>query len=186
MAYTRNFGMRGFENIVRDGRFRVPRTGNPFVIGSPVTLDPDNPGLLKQADAGQDAGQMCGVAIYEHITKRGEDPLLSSPTDGPYRFVPLGQYAQMMHGPGTKVWFKNTDDQLLYDGRSVEGGGLLADSVITTLETITDGKSGLKPGMFLGAAANGQYAVVAAAADAWFVIEQANPSTGVVEARFTF
>lgn len=183
MSYTRNFGMRSFENVVRDGRFRVPATGTPLPIGSPVTLDPDNPGLLKQAGDAAARGPQSGVVVYEHITARGVDPLLSSSVDAPYNVVPLGQYAQMMHGAGTKVWFKNTGDKALYDGRSIAGGGLLADSVVSALEA---NPTTLKPGDGLVPDADGKFRKTTGTESAWLTIEQANPSTGVVEARFTF
>jgi hypothetical protein len=32
MSYSRNFGFRSFENIVRNGRFRAPATGTPILM----------------------------------------------------------------------------------------------------------------------------------------------------------
>jgi hypothetical protein len=181
MSYGRNFGMRSFENVVRDGRFRVPSTGTPFKIGAPVMLDPDNPGRLKAATEAVAPSQACGLVVFEHIQNKS-DALVTN-HDAPYNQVPLGQYAQMMHGAGAKVWFMNTEDKALYDGRVQEGGGLLDDSV-----DVAD----LSPGDGLVPAGNGKFRTTDGSdtADiggaAWLVVEQANPSTGRVEARLTF
>lgn len=174
MSYSRYFGMRSFENVVRDARFRVPRDGDPMKIGSPVQLDDDNPGQLMQAAAAAGPGANSGLLIFEHIQNKSDQ--LTTVYDSPYDQVPLGQYAQMMHGPGTKVWFMNVKAKVMYDGRLSNEGGLLDDGLDV---------STLKPGDGLVAAADGKFAK-GAAADAWMIVEQANPSTGRVEARLTF
>ena len=184
MSYSRNFGMRSFENVVRDGRFRVPATGTPFKIGAPVQLDPDNPGRLRAAPAAAAPGQNCGLVVFEHIQNKSD--ALTTVYDSPYDQVPLGQYAQMMHGGGAKVWFMNTDDKVLYDGRVQAAGGLLADSV--DVATLKPG-DGLVPdgaGKFRAAADADGAGAGTALEPAWLVVEQANPSTGRVEARLTF
>lgn len=181
MSYSRNFGMRSFENVVRDGRFRTPAGEAPFEIGAAVQLDPDNAGFLKLADEAAAPSQNCGLVIFEHIQNKSD--ALTTVYDNPYNQVPPGQYAQMMHGPGTKVWFRNTDDKVLYDGRTQAGGGLLADGV-----TVAD----LQPGDGLVPDGAGKFRATdgSGTADiggtAWLVVEQANPSTGRVEARLTF
>jgi len=181
MGYSRYFGMRSFENIVRDARFRVPATGNPFKIGAPVMLDDANPGRLKAATEAAAPGPNCGLVIFEHIQNKSDN--LTTSHDSPYDQVPLNQYAQMMHGQGVKVWFKNQADKTLYDGRTQLGGSLLDDSVVV---------ADLSPGDGLVPAGNGKFRVTdgTTTADvggtAWLIVEQANPSTGLVEARFTF
>jgi hypothetical protein len=177
MAYTRNFGMRGFENVIRDGRFRVPATGNPLVIGSPVQLDSANPGRLVQCAAAAVPGQNAGVVVFEHIIYRSDT--LVTHIDAPYDTVPLGQYAQMMHGPGAKVWFRNTAAKTLYDGRVRAAVTPVAGNLTTFV-----------PGDTLAVAAGGTWAKSATAP--WFVIEQvvvpdpAVNTVGLVEARFIF
>lgn len=175
MSYSRNFGMRSFENVVRDGRFRVPKTGTPLKIGAPVQLDADNVGFLEPAAAAAAPGPNVGIVVYEHIQNKSD--ALTTVYDSPYDQVPLGQYAQMMHGPGAKVWFRNTTDKALYDGRTQTGGALLADSV--DLAALAIG-TGLVPD---GA---GKYRAAGAGEGAWLVVEQVNPATGRVEARLTF
>lgn len=176
MSYSRYFGMRSFENVVRSGRFRAPASGTPIKIGAPVVLDPAsaNNAFFKPAAAGDGPGANAGLAIFEHIQNKSD--ALTTNLDAPYDEVPLAQYAQMMRGPGVKVWFKNLPAKTMYDGRVRPAGGLLAASVnVATLDI----------GAFLGPDGNGKYAVVAEA-DAWLVVENVNPNTGVVEARLTF
>ena len=185
MSYSRYFGMRSFENVVRNGRFRVPAAGagggTPFRIGEPVMIDPDNPGFMKRAGAAQAPGANCGLVVFEHIQNKSD--ALTTVYDSPYDKVPNGQYAQIMRGPGTKVWFKRHAAKTLYDGRTQEAGSLLAAGV--DLAT-------LKPGTGLVPDANGNFVVASAgdettpADEAWLVVEQVNPDTAVVEARFTF
>lgn len=171
MAYGRNFGMRSFENVVRDGRFRVPATGTPLRIGEGVMLDPANPGRLMRATAGVAPSANCGIVVFEHIQNKSD--ALTTNHDGPYNEVPLGVYAQMMHGPGTKVWFKNTPLKTLYDGRQRAA----FDFVVGGLGTIAVG-DGLSP--------DGAGKWSEDATTPWLVVEQVNPTTGLVEARFTF
>ena len=179
MSYSRNFGMRSFENVVRDGRFRVPATGTPFKIGAPVTIDPANPGRLKAAADGGAPGAASGLVIFEHIQNKS-DALVTN-VDAPYDQVPLGQYAQMMHGPGAKVWFKNTADKALYDGRTQPGN----DPISTDVETLAIG-DGLVPDGAGGFRKTDGTDAAGTGGDAWLVVEQVNPSTGLVEARLTF
>src|SRR4051812_41103344 len=174
MAYHRGFGMRSFENVVRDGRFRVPKTGTPLVIGSPVMLDPAAAGFVKQATAAAKPSANTGIVVYEHIQNKSD--ALTTIYDAPYSTVPLGQYAQMMHGPGAKVWFKTAVDKVLYDGRTQTTVNLLDAAVNTYL--IGDG---------LVPSADGQWAKGNGTTDVnWLIVEQVNTTTGIVEARFTF
>lgn len=186
MSYSRNFGMRSFENIVRDGRFRAPKTGTPFLIGAPVQVNPVNPGAagygeFRAAPEAITPDPTCGLVVFEHIQNKSD--ALTTVYDAPYNQVPLGNYAQIIHGVGTKVWFRNTVDKTLYDGRVQAGGGLLVDG--TDLTT-------LKPGTGLVPDGNGKLRTTDGSdtadvgGDAWLVVEQCNPSTGRVEARFTF
>lgn len=172
MSYGRNFGMRSFENIVRDARFRVPATGSALKIGEGVMIDTASAGRLKQATVGVAPSANCGIVVYEHIQNISDALTLSD--DSPYTLVPLGVYAQMIHGPGTKVWFKNTSDATLYDGRVRTGVTMVSPS---NLSSIAVG-DGISPD------GSGGWSEDASAP--WLIVEQVNTSTGLVEARFTF
>lgn len=185
MAYSRNFGMRSFENIVRDGRFRAPTTGTPFLIGAPVMLDASAAGFVKAATEAVAPSANCGVAVFEHIQNKSD--ALTTYADSPYNSVPLGQYVQMVHGGGAKVWLKNTSDKTLYDGR-VQAGVTILDNgsgAAMDLTTLAPG-TGLVPdgaGRWRKTDGSGTANV---GGTAWLVVEQVNTSTGLVEARFTF
>jgi hypothetical protein len=172
MGYSRNFGFRSFENIVRDGRFRTA-AGSAHVIGAPVVLDANTPGFLEAAGAGVAPGPAAGVVVYEHLL-----PTEIKQTYSDVNTVPGGAYAQIVHGQGTKVWFKNTAQKTMYDGDVHAAAGLLAASVVV---------ANLAPGDQLTPDGSGKFKVGNGTTDgAWLVVEQANSSTGVVEARFTF
>lgn len=186
MPYTRNFGMRSFENVVRAARFRVPANATEFdddggqdglaLIGTAVKIDADNEGFLTRPDAGEAPGAHCGVVVYEHIQRMGTDPFLTTAQD--FEVVPAGQYAQIMRGPGVKVWFKNTEASTSYDGRVTPG------------RTLVEGLADLNVGDGLTYGGNGTWVAAAgggaegADAEPWFIIEQVGDN--LVEARFTF
>lgn len=173
MSYGRNFGMRSFENVIRDARYRVPSTGTPLKIGAPVIIDAANPGKLKLAAATDKPSAVTGLAVFEHIQNKSDELTLSY--DSPYDSVPLGVYAQMMHGVGVKVWFKNTTAKTLYDGRQRAAYSPIVDAVAADMV----GKGLIPDG-------TGKWKLAGVGDTAWLLIEQANPTTGLVEARLTF
>ena len=185
MSYGRNFGMRSFENIVRDGRFRVPATGSALVIGSSVMVDTATPGYLKVATEAAAPGPLCGIVIFEHIQNKSD--ALTLYDDSPYDSVPLGVYAQMMHGVGTKVWFKNTLAKTLYDGRSRSAFNFVVTTggAAETLDATDIGKGLVPDGAgkwrFTDGTTDAQ-----AGGTAWMYVEQVNATTGLVEARLAF
>lgn len=177
MGYTRNFGFRSFENIVRDGRHRVPKDGDEWLIGTAVKVDPAAPGYLAKAAGTDEPNALCGILLFEHIQYQGVDTFLTSPQDAPFHLAPNGAYAQMVHGNGAKVWFKPANDKTLYDGRPQANASPLADGV--DLDNLPSVGDGLIPD------ANGKW-VVATTEAPWLLVEQVNPETGVVECRLTF
>lgn len=172
MGYSRNFGFRSFENIVRNGRFRTA-AGSAHVIGAPVMIDDATPGFLKAATAGCDPTLGAGVVVYEHLL-----PTEIKQTYSDLNTVPGGVYAQIVHGPGTKIWLRDTASKTMYDGSTQAAGDLLASSVVL---------ANLDPGMVLTPDGSGKYKVANGTTDGnWLTVEQVNTSTGVVEARFNF
>lgn len=176
MSYSRNFGMRSFENVIRDGRFRAPKAGTPFLIGAPVALDTANPGFLRLATAAEAPSPLKGVAVFEHIQVRGVDPALTDVRDAPFNSVPLGQYTQMMHGQGVKVWLRNTTAATMYDGATRAGVTIISGAAPVVGDTLVP-------------AGDGTWRVGVGGATpetGWLFVEQANPNSGLVEARFNF
>ena len=137
-------------------------------------MDPAAPGFMKQATAAV-APQGGGVVIFEHIQLQGVDAVLTTTSDLPS--VPGGRYAQIVHGPGAKVWFRNSPAKTLYDGRTQAAVTLLA----ATLDL-----AALLPGDGLVPDGAGKFKKAAGGDDAWLTVEQVNPTAGVVEARFNF
>lgn len=187
MSYGRNFGMRGFENIIRTSRFRVPSTGTALRIGEPVVVDFANPGRLMAATEALTPSASCGIVVYEHIQNKSD--ALTTSDDDPYDKVPLGQYAQMIHGAGAKVWFRNTLAKTLYDGRTRAAFNFVVTSGGGTPTLVAD-NTWLGKGLVPDGAGKWRQTDGTTTADvggvAWLIIEQVNPSTGLVEARLNF
>jgi hypothetical protein len=175
MSYTRNFGMRSFANIVRVGRLKTPASSN-WNIGASVEHDLSAAGTLKLAVADTAPHPDSGAVVYEHIQYQGTDPFLSTPFDAPYTTVPAARYAQVVHGNGTKVFFKNTAAKTLYDGRTQPAVTIVNMTGLGVGDHLTpDGTGGWK-----------KADLVANPLSAWLRVEALNATTGLVEARFTF
>lgn len=171
MGYSRNFGFRSFENIVRMARHRTPDSGSQLVIGSPVEVDPANEGRLRQAGAALVPHPGCGILLYEHIQYQGDDPFLTTASDKDT--VPLNSYAQIVRGNGVKVWFKNTEEKTLYDGRTQAARTMVAVGATPSV------------GEYLTPAGDGTWQE-GTAANGWLWIEQADFEGGFFECRLTF
>lgn len=110
--------MRRFTNIVREGRFRAPAAAD-LRLGTGVELDPttatEDPQSVRQIDGGgpNDLGGagilgLVGLLWYEHDSQS----YVGAPAGTlmqDYNFAPRGRMVQMIRGPGTKVWFRNTE-----------------------------------------------------------------------------
>lgn len=116
---TRNFGMRRFTNLVREGRFRAPAAADPPLrLGTLVEIDPTDPARIRQADdtdvdgAGDVRLNLCGVLWYEHDSQTYNDPRWGR-EDGLHAmdldYAPNNRMVQVLHGPGAKIWLRNTD-----------------------------------------------------------------------------
>jgi hypothetical protein len=175
MSYSRNFGFRDFTNIIRDGRNKTPSTGNPLVLGTAVVVDASNPGVVKVPAADDGPSALSGVLVYEHIQYKGVDAALTESVD--MDTAPVGAYVQIVHGPGVKVWFKNTDAVTLADGRTRDAVTMVAGAGATPTLAVGD---------LLTVGADGTWKETSTAADAWMVVESIDTDRGLVEARLTF
>jgi hypothetical protein len=114
--------MRRFTNLVREGRFRAPAAADPPLrLGTLVEIDPSDPSRIRQADDSDGVGvggsgdvrlNLCGILWYEHDSQTYNDPRWGReaglhPMDLDY--APNGRMVQVLHGPGAKVWLRNTD-----------------------------------------------------------------------------
>jgi hypothetical protein len=115
---TRNFGFRRFTNTVREGRLRAPASGTVLKLGTGVEVDAADTDRVRQATSATGTGgaglvgQLVGALWYEVDSQNYNDPRFGaaagqSPVDMDY--APNGRMVQVIHGPGTKVWFRNTE-----------------------------------------------------------------------------
>ena len=114
---TRNFGMRRFANLVRESRFRAPATA--LRLGIAVEIDvasTTEPQTVREASTtntlggGGTAGvtKKMGILWYEHDAQTLEG-LAAGILAQDHDFAEPGRMVQMLHGPGAKVWFRNTE-----------------------------------------------------------------------------
>lgn len=116
---TRNFGLRRFTNLVREGRFRAPATGTELMLGTLVQINAADTDRIEQATAagvgigagGDTRTDLCGILWYEHDSQTFNSPewggaagLLKQDLNT----APNGRLVQVLHGPGVKVWLRNT------------------------------------------------------------------------------
>ena len=111
---TRNFGFRRFTNIVREGRFRSPDAPTSLRLGTLVEIDPSAPTKVREALAnstgavGADVkNNLVGILWYEFDSQTMEGRAAGS-LNVDENHAPPGRLVQVVHGPGVKVWFRNT------------------------------------------------------------------------------
>lgn len=114
---TRNFGMRRFTNLVREGRFRSPSSAT-LRLGTLVEIDPSDTSRVRQAvdtaigGTGDVRLSLVGILWYEHDSQTYNDPAFGGaagqlPQD--LDTAPVNRMVQVLHGPGAKVWLRNTE-----------------------------------------------------------------------------
>ena len=125
---TRNFGMRRFTNLVREGRFRGLASGTELMLGTLVEIDPGDVDRIREADgtsgvaiggSGDVRTDLCGILWYEHDSQTFNDPRFGAaagllPQD--LNTAPNGRMIQVLHGPGVKVWLRNTPENATEPG----------------------------------------------------------------------
>ena len=135
-------------------------------------VDAATPGRLKRATNGVTPNVLMGLLVFEHIQNKSD--ALTTNHDAPYDVVPLGVYAQFIHGIGAKVWLRNTPLTTLYDGRQRAAVNWVAAGDLSGL-AIGDG---LSP--------DGSGGWSEDASSPWLLVEQIDSDNGLVEARLTF
>lgn len=187
---TRNFGMRRFTNLVREGRFRAP-AGADLRLGTGVEVDIDgitNPQEVQQiADAGpNDLGGTgiigtVGVLWYEHDSQTlvGQAAgTLMQDND----FAPRGRMVQILHGRGAKVWFRNTEAATTEAGLNFPSARA---EVIMVANLGHHGGQNLAVGDLLAwDATNGYWAKTAVLAEAFMRVTFVDNTLGVCDAEF--
>lgn len=193
---TRNFGMRRFTNLVREGRFRAPASGTELVLGTGVEIDASDTDRVRQVTAGNDItgggidGQLVGVLWYEHDSQTYNDPRWGGaagllPQD--LNTAPNDRMVQVLHGAGAKVWFRNTPADTTEPGLKFPDPAASAGrSAVVMVEDLgTHGTSDLAVGNLLGwDVGNGFWGRTAVAAEAVFRVTDVDHTLEVCDAEF--
>ena len=189
---TRNFGMRRFTNLVREGRFRAPASGTPLRLGIGVEIDATDPTRIREITAGNDLGgggidgQLVGVLWYEHDSQTYNRPEWGAAAGGlpqDLNYAPNGRMVQVLHGAGAKVWFRNTP------ANTTEPGLTFPDptraEVVIVKDLGHDGAGDVAVGDLLAwDDATHYWAETAVAAEAVFRVTFADNDLGVCDAEF--
>lgn len=184
---TRNFGMRRFTNLVREGRLRSA-AGSSLQLGSLVEQNPGAVTEVREADSTSGAGiggtgdvrsGNVGILWYEHDAQTYNDPAHGGaagqlPVD--LDTAPGGRMVQVLSGKGVKVWFRNTALDTTEPG--------LNYPAVRPAVTIWD-EAGTTVGELLGwNSATNQYEVTTDLSEAFMVVTSIDATLNKVEATF--
>lgn len=188
---TRNFGMRRFTNLVREGRFRAPAAAN-LMLGTAVEPDPSStvdPQELKQSDATAPNNSLGGTGItglvgalwYEHDSQSYEGAAAGTLIQD-YNTAPAGRMVQLLHGAGAKVWFRNTEADTTEPGLNFPATRV---EVVMVAALGFNGAGDLAVDDLLAwDATNGYWAETAVLAEAVFRVTYADNALNVCDAEF--
>jgi len=169
---TRNFGVRRFTNLVREGRFRGLASGTELRLGTMVEIDPSDTDRIRQATAtaisggGDTATDSCGILWYEHDSQTFNSPPFGGaagqlPQD--LDTAPNGRMVQVLSGPGVKVWLRNTDVNTTEPGLTYEN----TRAAVTMVDGLGTATPTVEVGELLGWNTSGYWAVTTTAAEAF-------------------
>ena len=171
--YGLNFGFRRSDEsmAIREGRQKTP-VGVELLQGTAVEIDPANPGFMRQSAAGV-TNPLSGY----HGLLVQEDAHLFSIHEPMWRDTyQLGRtkpnkLSVIWSGKGTKVWFRNTQDESRFDGADYTG----VQIVDLTGVDVGDGLTW-----------NGTRWAASAGADRWLTVTLVNTAAAYCEAVLDF
>lgn len=186
---TRNFGIRRFTNLVREGRFRAP-AATALRLGTGIELDPTSttdPQEVRQIDdaGGNDLGGtgitgLVGVLWYEHDSQTYVGAPAGSLIQD-FDTAPVGRMVQMLRGPGAKVWFRNTEANTTEGGLNFPN---TRDEVIMVENLGHHGTSDLAADDLLAwDAVNARWGITAVLAEALMRVTYVDHSIGTCDAE---
>lgn len=178
---TRNFGMRRFTNLVREGRYRAPAAAD-LRLGTPVEVDPTDTSAVREVTAnaiaagGDTTTALVGILWYEHDSQTFNDPRFGGaagqlPQD--LDFAPRGRLVQVLFGKGVKVWLRNTAANTTEPGLNWPN---TRDAV-----TMVNNIGALTEGDLLGWNTAGYYAVTTTAGEQILRVDHIDLATNTVE-----
>lgn len=185
----RNFGMRRFTNLVREGRLRAPASGTPLRLGILVEQDPADPDRVREAADAAIGGTgdvrltKCGILWYEHDSQTYNDPRFGAaagqlPQD--LWWAPNNRLVQVLSGPGVKVWLRNTAADTTEPGLNFPN---TRDEVIM-VDGLSDATPAVEVGDLLGwDATNNFWTVTTAPEEAFLRITAVYPESDTVDAE---
>lgn len=185
---TRNFGMRRFTNLVREGRFRAP-AATELRLGTAVEIDPADTDRVREATAnatgavGADVrSQLVGVLWYEHDSQTFNTPPFGGAAGQLVQDLdtaPPNRMVQVLHGPGAKVWFRNTEANTTEPGLNYASDR----AAVTMVNGL--GSAGVNVGDLLGwDAANDYWEVTTTVEEAVFRVTWVDDDAAVLDAEF--
>lgn len=187
---TRNFGIRRFTNLVREGRFRAPAAAD-LRLGTAVELDPtstSDPQEVRQVDGagpndlgGTGITGLVGVLWYEHDSQTYVGAPFGSLMQD-YDTAPRGRMIQLLRGAGAKVWFRNTEASTTEAGLNFPS----ARAAVTMVANLgAHGTGNLGTNVLLAwDAVNGYWATTAVLAEAFMRTTYTDNDLGVADAEF--
>jgi len=185
---TRNWGIRRFTNIVREGRLRSPAAAD-LRLGLAVEQDAASPEYVREATVLTGVGgsgingQLIGILHYEADSQNYNDPAYGAaagqvPMD--MDFAPRGRMVQVISGPGLKVWFRNTEADTTEPGLNYASSRA---EVVMVGNLGHDGTGDVAEGDLLGwDEVNKYWAVTTVAAEAVFRVDSADNTYGILDA----
>lgn len=181
---TRNFGMRRFTNLVREGRFRGPTT--PLRLGTAVEIDPGDTDRVRACteaaigggDSTRDA--LVGVLWYEHDSQSYNTPPFGGPNSQLLQdldFSEPDRMVQVLHGPGAKIWLRNTE------ANTPSAGLTFANSrdAVTMVDGL--GSAGVAVGDLLGWNTAGYWDVTSTSAEAILRVTFVDDTSATLDAE---
>lgn len=191
---TRNFGMRRFTNLVREGRFRAP-AATELRLGILVEIDPADTDRVREADSTSGVGiggtgsvqtDLCGILWYEHDSQTFNDPRFGGaagqlPQD--LDTAPPGRMVQVLHGPGVKVWLRNTDVNTTEPGLTYPS----TRAAVTMVDGLGVATPTVEVGELLGwDSANNYWAVTTTAAEAFLRVTHVDNTLKTLDAEMLY
>ena len=186
---TRNFGMRRFTNLVREGRFRAPASGTELRLGTLVEIDSTDTDRIRQATATAISGgtsvrtALCGILWYEHDSQTFNSPPFGGaagqlPQD--LDTAPNGRMVQVLHGPGVKVWLRNTDENTTEPGLNYDA----TRAAVTMVDGLGAATPTVEVGELLGWDTSGYWAVTTNVDEAVLRVTNVDNTLKTLDAEF--
>ena len=185
---TRNWGIRRFTNIVREGRLRAPAAAD-LRLGLAVEHDITSTDYVREATSLTGSGgtgifgQLIGILHYEADSQNYNDPAYGAaagqvPMD--MDFAPRGRLVQVITGPGLKVWFRNTEANTTEPGLNYAA---TRDEVIMVGNLGHHGSGDVAEGDLLGWDDTNKYwAVTTTTPEGVFRVTKADNDYGILDA----